>query len=295
MLHALHITDVSPRDGLQNHGVHVPTDVKVELVNALSAAGVREIEVSSFVSPKWVPQLADAAEVFARIKRRPGVIYSTLVPNEKGLERALEAKVGKIALFTAASETFSQRNTNASIEEKLERFRPVIETARKQKLPVRVYISCAVECPYEGPTSPAVVRRVAERLLELGTEEIDLGDTIGVAFPVDIERLYAGLDGLLSPGQTVLHLHDTFGRALACAKRAMELGVRRFDTSCAGLGGCPFAPGAAGNLATEALVALAEREGIVTGIDSAALAKAANIGVERGLWQPTRSREVEHG
>lgn len=269
------ITEVGPRDGLQNERQPIATDAKVQFVDRLSDAGLPEIEVSSFVSPKWVPQLGDAAEVFARIHRRPGTVYSALVPNERGLEAAVEARVDKIAVFTAASETFAQRNTNATIEETIERFRPVVKTARNHDLSVRAYISCVVACPYEGPIDPQQVRCVAERLLELGVTEIDLGETIGVAAPSDIDRLYAGLDGLLAPADTTLHLHDTRGGALACALRAMQLGVMQFDASAGGLGGCPYAPGAAGNLATEDLLYMANRMGINTGVDLDALLGAS--------------------
>lgn len=263
----IRITEVGPRDGLQNEALALSTDVKVAFVDLLSAAEPAEIEVSSFVSPKWVPQLGDAAEVFARIHRREGVVYSALVPNEQGLDAALRANVDKIAVFTAASETFSRKNTNASISITLERFAPVIRTARESNRPVRAYISCAIACPYEGPIDPQQVRRVASQLLDLGAGEIDLGDTIGVAAPSDIEVLYEALDGVLEPGVTTLHLHDTRGTALACALRGWQLGVRSFDASCGGIGGCPYAPGAAGNLATEDLVYTFGRMGVPTGID----------------------------
>lgn len=263
----IRITEVGPRDGLQNEAAVIPTDAKVAFVNLLSACGFAEIEVTSFVSPTWVPQLADAAEVFARIERKPGVVYSALAPNEKGLEGALKAKAQKIAIFTAASETFNRKNVNASTAQTLERFKPVIRGARSSNLPVRAYISCAVACPYEGPVDPKKVRDLAGELLALGVDEIDLGDTIGVAVPSDIERLYAALDGTVSPGDSTLHLHDTRGTALACALHAYRLGVRRFDSSCGGLGGCPYAPGAAGNLATEDLVYSFSRSGIETGVN----------------------------
>ncbi len=260
------ITEVGPRDGLQNEPRPIGTDKKVGFINLLSAAGVSEIEVSSFVSPKWVPQLGDARDVFEQIDRHEGVVYSALVPNERGLEGALGVNVDKIAVFTAASETFSQRNTNATIAQTLERFAPVIATAKEHDVPVRAYISCVVACPYEGSVDPEQVRQVAETLLAMGTDEIDLGETIGVAAPSDIERLFQALDGLLTPGETTLHLHDTRGTALACAARAFQLGVRRFDASAGGLGGCPYAPGAAGNLATEDIVYMFERMGIATNI-----------------------------
>lgn len=285
----LRITDVGPRDGLQNEKAPVATDAKVAYVNALSVAGVAEVEVSSFVSAKWVPQLADAAEVFARIERRPGVVYSALVPNERGFEAALTAKADKIAVFTASSETFSQRNTNATIAETIERFRPVVASAKQHGLPVRGYISTVVQCPYEGPIAPSQVRHVAGELLEIGVDEIDLGETLGVAAPNEIERLYEGLAGLLEPSQTTLHLHDTYGRGLACAFRAMQLGVTSFDASCGGIGGCPYAPGAAGNLATEDLVSMAERMGIATGVDLSRLLDSAR-GIARAIGREPASR-----
>lgn len=264
---ALHITEVGPRDGLQNESAHVAVEDKTRFVDLLTESGLAEIEVSSFVSPKWVPQLGDAADLFERITRRPGVVYSALVPNEQGLERAMESRVDKIAVFTAASETFSQRNTAGTIAQTLERFAPVVRAASAASLPVRAYISCAVACPYEGPTPASRVREVADRLLDLGVNEIDLGDTIGVAVPTDIEELYDELEGLLEPAETVLHLHDTRGTALACVVRAIDLGVTRFDASVTGLGGCPYAPGASGNLATEELVYLAEGMACRTGVD----------------------------
>ena len=263
----IRITDVGPRDGLQNEKSIVSVGDKVTFTNMLSLSGVSEIEVSSFVSPTWVPQLGDADDVFANIQRQNGVIYSALVPNLQGLIRALEVKVDKIAIFAAASETFSRKNINATIDESIERYRMVVKEAKKSSLPVRGYISCAVACPYEGPIDPSRVRLVAQQLLDLGVDEIDLGDTIGVAVPTDIELLYDELEGLLDPSQTTLHLHNTRGTALACVYRAMELGVFSFDASCAGLGGCPYAPGAAGNLATEDLVYMCDQMGCHTGVD----------------------------
>lgn len=271
---SIRITEVAPRDGLQSEKTIVPTDAKVAFIDALSGCGFPEIEVSSFVSAKWVPQLADAPEVFARITRQPGTLYSALVPNEQGLDAALKHKVDKVSVFTAASETFSRKNTNATITQTLERFKPVIARARQAKLPVRAYISCAIACPFEGPTPPDRVKSVAQALLELGADEIDLGDTIGAARPADIAALYTGLQGLMSPDQTTLHLHDTKGHAIACARTAVELGVRSFDSSAGGLGGCPYAPGAPGNVATEKLVALFAEMGFHTGIDPTALSAA---------------------
>ncbi|TVQ58113.1 MAG: hydroxymethylglutaryl-CoA lyase, partial [Phycisphaerales bacterium] len=271
--HRVRITDVGPRDGLQNESGIVPLEAKVAFVNQLARTGVAEVEASSFVSPKWVPQLGDAEELFRRIDRPTGVVISALVPNEKGFDRAMalgEHRPDKVAIFTAASETFSQRNTNATIAETIDRFAPVIEGAKKTEIPVRAYISCVVACPYEGAIAPIKVREVIERLMQFGLDpdhdDFDLGETIGVAAPNDIEILYDELEDLIEPRQTTLHLHDTRGTALACAYAAMQLGVVRFDASCGGLGGCPYAPGAAGNLATEDLIYLCQRMHCETGV-----------------------------
>lgn len=290
----LRITEVGPRDGLQNEREIVPADAKVALVDALSAAGFPEIEVTSFVSPKWVPQLADAAEVLARIARRPGTVYSALVPNEKGLDAALAAKVDKVAVFTAASEIFCGKNLNATVAESIARFAPVVRRARDAGLPVRGYVSCAVRCPFEGPVAPRTVAEVSRALFDLGVTELDLGDTIGAAVPGDLEPLLAAHAGFAAPGEITIHLHDTRGTALACAFRAIELGVRSLDASCGGLGGCPFAPGATGNLATEELVYAASGSGFATGIDLAALLGAAAL-AERSLGRPLPSRLLRAG
>ncbi|MCH7848019.1 MAG: hydroxymethylglutaryl-CoA lyase [Planctomycetes bacterium] len=285
----IRVTECGPRDGLQNEATILSIDQKVALIDLLSASGVAEIEVSSFVSPTWVPQLADAEQVFARISRRDSVVYSALVPNEEGMRRAMDAKIDKIAIFTAASETFSRKNTNATIAQTLRRFEPVVAQAKDAGLPVRAYISCVVTCPYEGPVDPRQVRDVASQLLDLGVDEIDLGETIGVAVPTDIDRLYEGLAGLLEPGQTTLHLHDTRGTALVCAMRALQLGVTSFDSSCGGLGGCPYAPNAAGNLATEDLVYLCNRMGYETSVDLAAVfAASRHIAAVLGRALPGR-------
>lgn len=275
------ITEVGPRDGLQNERVPVPTGDKVRFVDMLSATGVDEVEVSSFVSARWVPQLGDASEVFAQIARAPGVTYSALVPNERGLDAALAAGVAKVAVFAAASEGFSQRNTNGSIADVLARLAPVVSRARAAGLPVRGYVSCVVRCPFDGATLPGQVRSVCARLLEIGCGEIDLGDTIGAAQPQDIERLYEGLAGLLEPAATTLHLHDTGGAALACARAAAALGVRSFDASAGGLGGCPYAPGAPGNVATESLVSALHAAGYRTGVRADAVRAA-------GAWMRSR-------
>ncbi|MGI9013939.1 MAG: hydroxymethylglutaryl-CoA lyase [Phycisphaerales bacterium] len=286
---SIHITDVGPRDGLQNEKQNVPAAAKIALVDALSAAGVREIEVSSFVSPRWVPQLADAAEVFAGITRREGVTYTALVPNMQGYEAAAAVGVRKIAVFTAASETFTQRNINATIAESVARFQPLIETAHADGVSVRGYVSCAVACPYEGPIAPASVRAVAMQLRDIGVDEIDLGETLGLAVPRDIEALLERVADVVLPADLVLHLHDTRGGALACCARAIDLGVRRFDTSCGGMGGCPYAPGAAGNLATEDLIYFCDRMGYATGINLDQVIDAARH-IATAVGRPVSSR-----
>lgn len=266
------IVEVGPRDGLQNEATPVPTDVKVAFVDALSLAGFDEIEVSSFVSARWIPQLADAEEVFARIRRAPGITYMALVPNLQGLERARAARVDKMAVFTAASETFSRKNTNATIAETLERFRPVVAQAG---VPVRGYISTAFHCPYEGPIAPAQVLSVAMSLLELGVNELSIGDTIGKATPEEVTRLLEMLLPAVRPSSGLaLHLHDTYGQAVANALAAHALGISVFDSSAGGIGGCPYAPGAPGNVATEALVAAFPGQ---TGIDPRHLRAASAI------------------
>lgn len=266
------ITEVGPRDGLQNESIVVPLADKVRLVEQLAAAGCSEVEVSAFVRPDRVPQLADAEQVFAAISKQPGTVYSALVPNVKGFDRARGAGAEKVSLFTAASETFSIRNTNTSVAGTIERFRPVVEAAVSCGLPVRVYVSCVVACPFEGKISPQRVAAVVEQVLSLGDIEVDLGDTIGVATPDDIDPLIMAIRPLVDVDRVVLHLHDTHGGAVACARRALELGVRRFDASCGGLGGCPFAPAAPGNIATCDLVTLCHEMGYDTGIDQAQLA-----------------------
>ena len=273
----IRVTEVGPRDGLQNESVVVPVADKIAFIDRLSRSGPAEIEVSSFVSPDRVPQLADAEAVFAGITRAPGIVYSALVPNEQGLGRAVAAGADRVSHFTAASESFCQRNTNASIDETFRRLAPIVAGAHAAGIAVGGYISCVVSCPYEGPIDPKRVRDVAARLLDAGVDEIDLGETLGVAVPGDIERLYEGLDGVVQPARTTLHMHDTRGTALACVAAAIRIGVRRFDASCGGLGGCPYAPGAAGNLATEDLVYFCDRTGYATGMDLDALFEAAQF------------------
>jgi len=248
------IIEVGPRDGLQNEAKTVPTDVKVRFVDALSEAGYEEIEVSAFVSPDRVPQLADAEEVFARIRRREGTLYSALVPNERGLERALRAGIGKAAVFTAASETFNRKNVNASIAESIERFKPVVEGARLAAIPVRGYVSTAFWCPYEGRIAPEAVVDVAKRLTDLGVDEISIGDTIGKAVPAEVMALLDRLLDHVDQDRLAMHFHDTYGTAIANVLASYERGISAFDSSAGGVGGCPFARGASGNVATEDLI-----------------------------------------
>jgi hydroxymethylglutaryl-CoA lyase len=249
------ITEVGPRDGLQNEAAVVPTDAKVAFINALSRTGVAEIEVGAFVSAKAVPQMADSDDVCRKMDRVPGVIYSALVPNERGLERARAASLAKIAVFTAASETFNQRNIHASIDESLVRFRPVVASAKRDGMRIRGYVSTVVYCPYEGLIDPSRVLSVTKALLDIGVEEISLGDTIGKASPTHVRRLLEAILPVLPLDRLSLHFHDTYGMAIANALTAWsEYGVTAFDSSAGGLGGCPYAPGASGNVATEDLV-----------------------------------------
>ncbi len=270
------IIEVGPRDGLQHEPGVVPTDEKVAFVNALSRTGVVEIEVGSFVSPVAVPQLADTGEVFRKIERVPGVIYSALVPNERGLERARAVSAQKIAVFTAASESFTQRNIKATIRESLERFRPVVASAKRDGMVVRGYVSTAVFCPYEGWIAPTRVTEVMKRLLDLGVDEISLGDTIGKASPADVRRLLDAVLPCLSRDRLSLHFHDTYGMAVANALTAWwEYGVEAFDSSAGGLGGCPYAPGASGNVATEDLVYALKASGATVPVDETLVVAAA--------------------
>ena len=260
------VVEVGPRDGLQNEAAIVPTDLKVRFIDALSEAGLPVIEATSFVSPKSIPQLSDADEVLRAIRRKPGVRYPVLVPNERGLERALAAGAEEIALFTAASETFNRRNINATIAESFERFAPVVTRAKAQAVRVRGYVSTSFACPYEGPVKPEAVVAVARKLLELGVDEISIGDTIGVATPNQVVNLCQHLLKHIDAGRLALHLHDTRGTALANVVAGLQVGIAIYDSSAGGLGGCPFAPGATGNLATEDLLYMLDGMGIETGV-----------------------------
>ncbi len=263
----IRITEVGPRDGLQNESTPVSSSAKIAFINALSKANFAEIEVTSFVRADRIAQLADAAQVMAGITRSKGTVYSVLVPNERGLDGALAAGAEKISVFVSASESFSQRNVNATIQECLDKLRPVVSRARAAALPVRGYVSCVVKCPYDGIMDVAQVREVCARLLEMGVTELDLGDTIGAAVPDDMDRLLNGLQSVAEPKDMTLHLHNTSGRAIAVAERAIALGVVSFDSSAGGLGGCPYAPGSPGNVATEDMLELASRLGLATGVN----------------------------
>jgi hydroxymethylglutaryl-CoA lyase len=260
------LVDVGPRDGLQNEKQHVPAAVKVELVHRLQDAGLRDIEVTSFVSPKWVPQMADAAEVMAGIQRKEGVRYSVLTPNMKGFAAAIGSRPHEVVVFAAASEAFSQRNINCSIEESIERFRPLVEAAKEENIYVRGSISCAVGCPYEGEISPDRVAMVARMLSEIGVQHVGVADTIGVGTPVKVQRAMEAALRYYDVADISGHFHDTYGQALANILAAMELDIWQFDTSVAGLGGCPYAKGATGNVATEDVVYMLRGMDIDTGI-----------------------------
>ncbi|KYQ47734.1 Hydroxymethylglutaryl-CoA lyase, mitochondrial [Trachymyrmex zeteki] len=271
------IVEVGPRDGLQNEKKILPTEVKVNFINKLSATGLRSIEVTSFVSPKWVPQMADNQQVFQQIEKRTGVSYPVLVPNLKGLESAIAADVKEIAVFGAASETFSKTNINCSIDESIRNFRIVVEEAKKHGIRTRGYISCIVGCPYEGETKPATTAHLASIMLDLGCYEISLGDTIGVGSPRRIKRVLNELLYVSSNNMShyALHCHDTYGQALTNIYVGLENDIRVFDSSVAGLGGCPYAAGASGNVATEDLLYLLQGQGLETGVD---LDKLVEIG-----------------
>jgi len=271
------IVEVGPRDGLQNETAPVPKDVKVAFIDALSLTGVSEIEVSAFVSPRWVPQLKDAQEVFDQIQRKPGVVYSALVPNEQGLERALAARVDKVAFFTAASETFNRKNINTSIKGALDRFRPVAQKARDLNLPVRGYISTAFWCAFEGRITPEAVIEVVQMLADIGVSEMSISDTIGKATPDEVRQLFDLLLPIYPQECIAAHFHDTYGRGVENVLASVSSGIQIFDASAGGLGGCPYAPGATGNVATEDVVMTLEANGHATGIDVDGLSRARQL------------------
>jgi hydroxymethylglutaryl-CoA lyase len=271
------VVEVGPRDGLQNERALVSTADKIELVNRLSAAGLPVIEVSAFVSPKWVPQMADAAEVFAGITRTPGIRYTALVPNLAGLDRAIAAGVNEIAVFAASTETFSRKNINSSIDESLAMYRQVCERAMASGLRVRGYLSTAFGCPFEGPVAPARVAEVAARLADLGVFEVAVSDTIGIAHPGQVPQVLDAVLARVPAERIALHFHDTRGTALANVLASLPYGIATFDASAGGLGGCPYAPGAAGNLATDDLIYMLDGLGIETGVSLAAVSGASRF------------------
>ena len=271
------LVEVGPRDGLQNEPLPVPLETKIKLVERLAATGLSVVEAGAFVSPKRVPQMADSVELFRELHRREAVRYPALVPNMLGLELALTAGVKDIAVFVSASEGFSQANLNCSRAESLDRLTPVMQSAAAHQLRVRGYVSCVVACPYDGPTPHADAIEMTMKLLALGCEEISLGDTIGAGAPDDIRRLIEAVTKFVAPEHLAMHFHDTRSRALDNIEASLREGISIFDSSVAGLGGCPFAPGAPGNVATEAVLELMERLGVETGVDRAAVA-------ETGVW-----------
>ena len=283
------LVDVGPRDGLQNEKLPVPAAVKIELVQRLQHAGVKEIEVTSFVSPKWVPQMADNAQVMAGIQRQAGVRYSVLTPNLQGFEAALKSQPHEIVVFGAASEAFSQRNINCSVQQSMERFAPVVAAARAAGIYVRGAISCALGCPYEGDVAPAQVERVARLMKDIGVQHIGVADTIGVGTPLKAQRAIEAALKVYELNDISGHFHDTYGQALANTLIALQMGVWQFDTSVAGLGGCPYAKGATGNVASEDVVYMLQGMGIDTGIDLELLIDAGQF-ISDFLQRPSLSR-----
>jgi hydroxymethylglutaryl-CoA lyase len=282
------VVEVGPRDGLQNVKETIPTESKIAYIEKLVRAGCRYIEVTSFVHPKWVPQLADSREVYGQLPRKEDVHYIALVPNVKGMEAALELGVQEIAVFTSASESFSQKNANASVAESLQRCREVADMGRRNGIPFRGYISTSFGCPFEGPISPNRVVEITDELFDMGVYEVSLGDTVGVAVPTDVERLLSRILERFGPDGIALHMHDTRHTALANILRGLDLGVATFDASSGGLGGCPFAPGASGNLATEDLVYMLRKMGITTNIDLMRLGEATRF-IEEVIGRPLLS------
>lgn len=271
------LVEMAPRDGLQNEASLVPTAVKIELIERLARSGLSRIEAASFVSPKWVPQMADGQAVLAGIKRQPGVIYSALTPNVQGLEAAMAVGVDQVAVFTAASESFCQHNINASIATSLARFAPLLALAKEHKIPVRGYVSTVLDCPYQGAITPAAVARVASALYQLGCAEVSLGDTLGTGTPKRVLAMLHAVSQELPITQLAVHFHDTYGQALANIYAALEQGIRIIDSSVAGLGGCPYAPGASGNVASEDVLYLLQGLGVATGVNLDEL-------VQTGRW-----------
>ena len=282
------IVDVGPRDGLQNEPSDISTETKVELVNRLSAAGLKFIEAAAFVSPKWVPKMADSGDVMKWIERREGVVYSVLTPNMKGFKAAQEARADEVSVFGAASETFSQKNINCTIEESLQRFEPVCNAAIEARIRVRGYISCVLDCPYEGEIAASKVAQVAKTLWDMGCHEVSLGDTIGTGTPAKAQAMIDAVAAVIPMDRIAVHFHDTYGQALANILAVMEQGVAVVDSSVSGLGGCPYAKGASGNVATENLLYMLDGLGIETGVDLAAMVEAGAF-ISEVLGRPSNA------
>lgn len=262
----VHLTEVGPRDGLQNEATFVPTATKINFINRLSQTGLVSIEATSFVSPKSIPQLADGQEVYQQITKETHIIYSALVPNDLGMQHAIESHVQKVAVFTSASESFTQKNIHCSISESMKRFETVISLAKQHNIPVRGYVSCALGCPYEGKINPKIVAELSAQLIDLGCDEVGLGDTIGIGTPEKTKRLIESVSQQIPLEKIAMHFHDTYGQAIANIYASLECGVSSFDSSVSGLGGCPYAKGASGNVATEDVLFLLNELGIETGI-----------------------------
>jgi hydroxymethylglutaryl-CoA lyase len=284
------IVEVGPRDGLQNESAPIATDKKLDFIRALAVAGLKQIEATSFVNPKAIPQLADSMDVARGLPASPGVTFSALVPNQKGLDRAVEAGIRRIAVFTAASETFTKKNINMTIAESLATFAPIVTAAIAKGMTVRGYVSTCFVCPYEGEIDKEKARVVAQRLFDMGCDEIAISDTIGAAAPTDVQKTVGHLLKLIPREKIALHFHDTYGTALANVLAGLELGVETFDASAGGLGGCPYAPGAAGNLATEDLVYMLDRMKIQTGVDLNKLIEAVAV-IAGAISRPIASRQ----
>ena len=283
------IVEVGPRDGLQNESEIVSTEVKVELINRLADTGLTRIEASSFVSPKWIPQMGDAEQVLGEISRKESVRYSALTPNMKGFERAVSSRANEVAVFGAASESFTKKNINCTIKESIERFAPIMEAAKKINLPVRGYLSCTLGCPYEGEIAMEKVGELTAEMLDMGCYEVSLGDTIGVGTPLKVKKLIALVAGRVGIDKLAVHFHDTYGQALANIFASLELGVSVVDSSVAGLGGCPYAKGASGNVATEDVIYMLDGMGIETGVNLTRLIEAGTF-ISKYLNRPSNSK-----
>ncbi|MCG5492969.1 hydroxymethylglutaryl-CoA lyase [Ectothiorhodospira variabilis] len=287
--HAVNIVEVGPRDGLQNEPGSIDTDVKLELIRRLVEAGLRQVEATAFVSPRWVPQMADHTQVMAGLPSRPGIRFPVLTPNLKGFENAVAAGAREVAVFAAASESFSRKNINCSIAESLERFEPILVQAREREIPVRGYLSCTLGCPYEGDIAPEAVARVARRLHDMGCHQISLGDTVGTGTPLKARRMVEAVAEQVPLANLAAHFHDTYGQALANLFAVLELGIATVDSSVGGLGGCPYARGASGNVATEEVVYMLQGMGIETGVDLRALVDTVHW-IHQQLGRPVQSR-----